>query len=499
MYYFRTNDLDTTKQVETHTTPVENISNSHDLTREEWFEFESNRLLLEPRKQTVSTFLRVFMGLALIFYAPQAAVVIWLLLSFAGNYWMQSLIGQYAKLLSGLGEQNHVMTTSMTKLAEQYKSAWRVNALIWGGASYLFIHYLPFNAQLISLVIANALAFLSITRTSVNVKLMNQVSSILILAQLLFAVLHFISLETDDSKFQIYAIYVVYLLFSWYLLRIVGRRFANLHRSYWTAEYAKIKLIDDLKTSQQQLEIKHNALQEADKVIQRFYSGAAHDLRQPIGAMRLYVDMLETDSEENQQLISKIKQSSDSVNQLFNELFDFHKLNISSDASALQRISIEEIFTRLALHFEPIAQTKKIKLKFKHKQGYLNVNVQYFTRILSNFVTNAIRYTDKGGVLVGVRKTSEHISFEVWDTGIGIQTTVQDKIFQEFFRADAPNKDTEGLGLGLAIVSELVQRMDGARVVFQSKPGKGSVFKLQIPIAFYQSTDSDQDTRSNSA
>jgi len=211
------------------------------------------------------------------------------------------------------------------------------------------------------------------------------------------------------------------------------------------------------------------------------------------------VDMLETDSEENQQLISKIKQSSDSVNQLFNELFDFHKLNISSDASALKRISIEEIFTRLSLHFEPIAQTKKIKLKFKRKQGYLNVNVQYFTRILSNFVTNAIRYTDKGGVLVGVRKTSEHISFEVWDTGIGIQTTVQDKIFQEFFRADAPNKDTEGLGLGLAIVSELVQRMDGARVVFQSKPGKGSVFKLQIPIASYQSTDSDQDTRSNSA
>ena len=160
-------------------------------------------------------------------------------------------------------------------------------------------------------------------------------------------------------------------------------------------------------------------------------------------------------------------------------------MNISSDASALKIISIEEIFTRLALHFEPIAQTKKIKLKFKRKQGNLNVNVQYFTRILSNFVTNAIRYTDKGGVLVGVRKTSEHISFEVWDTGIGIQTTVQDKIFQEFFRADAPNKDTEGLGLGLAIVSELVQRMDGARIVFQSKPGKGSVFKLQIPITLY--------------
>ena len=118
--------MDTTKQVETHATLVENVSNSHDLTREEWFEFESNRLLLEPRKQTVSTFLRVFMGLALIFYAPQAAVIIWLLLSFAGNFWMQSLIGQYAKLLSGLSEQHHVMTESMTQVAEQYKLAWRV-------------------------------------------------------------------------------------------------------------------------------------------------------------------------------------------------------------------------------------------------------------------------------------------------------------------------------------------------------------------------------------
>ncbi|HMS27936.1 MAG TPA: HAMP domain-containing sensor histidine kinase [Burkholderiaceae bacterium] len=485
--------MDTTKQVETHTDAAKNLSDSLHLTREQWFEFESNRLLLEPRKQTVSTFLRVCMGLALIFYAPQAAVVIWLLLSFAGNFWMQSLIGQYAKLLSGLSEQNRVMTAAMTHIAVQYKSAWRVNALIWGGASFLFIHYLPFNAQLITLVIANALAFLSITRTSVNVKLMNQVTAILILAQLLFAVLHFVSYQPEDSKWPIYAIYIVYLLFSWYLLRIVGRRFSNLHRSYWASEFSKFELINDLKISQQALQTKHLALLEADKVIQRFYSGAAHDLRQPISALRLYVDMLETDSEENKNLISKIKQSSDSVNQMFNELFAFHKLNLEDTAIA-ETVSITEIFNRLALHFEPIASTKQLQLKFRPITGSVKVVPGYFARILSNLITNAIRYTNQGGVLVCVRKTSDFVSFEVWDTGVGIQKTVQEKIFQEFFRIDAPNTDTEGLGLGLAIVSELVQRMDGARITLQSKSGKGSVFKLLIPITAYSL--GDQATRS---
>jgi signal transduction histidine kinase len=100
-------------------------------------------------------------------------------------------------------------------------------------------------------------------------------------------------------------------------------------------------------------------------------------------------------------------------------------------------------------------------------------------------IANAITYTPTGRILVAARKSGENISFEVWDTGTGIDKKAQDKIFDEFYRVNTDGKKTSNLGLGLAIVKELVKRIDGAKIRVQSVVGHGTVFKLLLPIETY--------------
>jgi signal transduction histidine kinase len=100
-------------------------------------------------------------------------------------------------------------------------------------------------------------------------------------------------------------------------------------------------------------------------------------------------------------------------------------------------------------------------------------------------ITNAIRYTDTGGILVGVRKTQSGISFEIWDTGIGIDAETADHIFTEFYKVSKVDDDNEGLGLGLAIVKQLTSRIAQADISVQSRVGRGSVFKFSMPISRY--------------
>ncbi len=140
------------------------------------------------------------------------------------------------------------------------------------------------------------------------------------------------------------------------------------------------------------------------------------------------------------------------------------------------------------MHFEPIASVKNLDSRFKPLKGFVTIEPLYLIRILSNFVTNAIRYTSTGGVLIGVRKTKTHVSFEVWDTGIGIDDAVKDQIFTEFFKVNHSDIKNENLGLGLAIVKQLAARIEGADVVMKSTPERGSVFKLQLPIALYSAS-----------
>jgi signal transduction histidine kinase len=174
-----------------------------------------------------------------------------------------------------------------------------------------------------------------------------------------------------------------------------------------------------------------------------------------------------------------------SINAMFNELFDFQQKHLSDVKLEQTAVNITDTFKNLALHFEPIAASKNLDISFKPLEGNVNTIPLYFIRILSNLIANAITYTPTGRILVAARKSGEFLSFEIWDTGTGIEKAAQEKIFLEFYKINTSGKKTSNLGLGLAIVKELVQRLEDAKIRVNSMMGRGTVFKLLLPIETY--------------
>ena len=450
----------------------------------EWRLLESNRLLLEPRKQVISTIFRLLATVAVIFHAPFLLVASWVILIFSVNFWMKRLLMAYSACIDSKQSSNF-MKTAMQRIVERYKMAWLVNCAVWGGLSFLSQVWLPDLQRIICVAILNALTFLSITRTCVDRKLMHRVSAVLIVSQLLSIFLRFtINFEQANALTQLLG-YLFYLLLTWYLLWVVGNRFNQMHVQRLDFEYSKLQLIESLKQREQQLHLEQQALIAANAVVQQFYSGAAHDLRQPVYAMQLYTEMLADDFNKAPILLPKISESCSSINTMFNTLFDYQQLHMNDVRLVDEKINITEVFKNLALHFQPIAAAKGLHIRFKPIHGFVTMKPLYLIRILSNLLANAIRYSTQGGVLLGVRKTSTHICFEVWDTGIGIDDAIKHAIFNEFYKVSKLDVADDSLGLGLSIVKQLTVRIADADITVQSRLGCGSVFKFKLPLALY--------------
>jgi signal transduction histidine kinase len=319
---------------------------------------------------------------------------------------------------------------------------------------------------------------------------MHWVSAVLVISQLIFVVLrfvsvgHFVSARPDDTE-RLLA-FVFYLLLVLYLLWIVGNRFNQMHVQRLGFEYSKLQLIETLSQSQDQLHIERQALVAANKLVQQFYSGAAHDLRQPVYAMQLYTTMLADDPTQSKVLLPKITQSCAAINDMFNTLFDYQQTHMNDTELVEKDINIQEAFQSLALHFQPIASNKGLQIRFKPIPGSITIVPLYFVRILSNLIANALRYTNTGGVLIAARKTRTHIRFQVWDTGIGMDDATVRNIFDEFYKANSSETVNDGLGLGLSIAKQLSSRIDHANISVKSRAARGSVFKFSIPIARYK-------------
>jgi signal transduction histidine kinase len=228
-------------------------------------------------------------------------------------------------------------------------------------------------------------------------------------------------------------------------------------------------------------------LTRKDQEKTRFFAAASHDLRQPIHAMRLFLDALKQvrDDAERNKLIEAIEAASFSLNELLDTLLDISKLDAGAVAPKLERVGLDEIFARLDNNFSPLALRQQLRLKlwFPERPLALHTDKRLLNIILANLVGNALKYTTRGGVLVAFRRCRDRCVFQVWDSGSGIDAEHQQHIFDEFYQVDNPNRDrAKGLGLGLAIVRR-VSRLLGYDVSCRSRPGRGSVFELSLPFA----------------
>jgi signal transduction histidine kinase len=143
-------------------------------------------------------------------------------------------------------------------------------------------------------------------------------------------------------------------------------------------------------------------------------------------------------------------------------------------------VDVQQLFADMALQFEPVAAGKSLKLRTHARPTTIWADPVVLRRILGNLVSNALRHTQKGGVLLGLRHRSDMLVFEVWDTGVGIAREHQQAIFQEFFRVSQHQGTEDSLGLGLTIVSKLTTMM-GYQLALNSVANQGSVFRLMLP------------------
>jgi CheY-like chemotaxis protein len=188
-------------------------------------------------------------------------------------------------------------------------------------------------------------------------------------------------------------------------------------------------------------------------------------------------------------LVNSINESVDALEGLFGELLDITRIDTGGVDVNPAPVRLRELFQRLRLHFEPVAFEKGLMLSFRGEGLVAHADPVLLERVLRNLVSNAIRYTDDGGVLVSARlrhrPEGPRLLVQVWDSGIGISEASLPRIWEEFFQAQS-NRPLEahqrkGLGLGLAIVKRLSVLME-APIAVRSRQGHGTVFSLEVPV-----------------
>ena len=217
----------------------------------------------------------------------------------------------------------------------------------------------------------------------------------------------------------------------------------------------------------------------------KFLAAVSHDLLQPLNAARLFTGSLAEQSDvlQSLQLVKNISNSLDDVENLLGTLVDISKLDAGVIKADVSVFAAQHLLDNLAVEYQQVAKSVGLQLDFVCSSVLIKTDIHLLARILRNFLSNAIRYTESGRVLLGCRRRGDSVSIEVWDTGIGIAEDKQEEIFQEFKRGDGQRlKQDRGLGLGLAIVDKIT-RILGHPIRVSSQLGKGSMFAVSVPLA----------------
>ena len=216
----------------------------------------------------------------------------------------------------------------------------------------------------------------------------------------------------------------------------------------------------------------------------RFLASASHDLLQPLNAARLFTSALAQQShgEETRQLIENLNGSLSAAEELITAILDISKLDAGALEPAITDFALTDMLNALHTEYSVVADKKSLTLKAVNCNAVVRSDQQMLRRIMQNFLSNAIRYTQSGKVLCGCRRTRKGIRIEVWDTGVGIPEGKIKEVFEEFRRIDNPkHSQVQGLGLGLAI-TERIAKILGHKLQVRSWPTKGTVFSVEIPF-----------------
>lgn len=221
--------------------------------------------------------------------------------------------------------------------------------------------------------------------------------------------------------------------------------------------------------------------EQANNAKSRFLAAASHDLRQPLSALSLYFGVIKNKMTAREApLLNNMENCLASLNELLTDLLDISKLEAGVVTPAISEFSVAGLLANMLAIHAPEALLKDLRLRVVSSHLHAHTDPILFRRIISNLIANAIRYTQRGGVLVGCRRHQGKHWIEVWDSGIGIPKEQTANIFEEFRQLNNEARN-RGSGLGLAIAAKSAALL-GLEIRLRSQPGKGSMFALELPL-----------------
>lgn len=426
-------------------------------------------------QQTPATLAGNLVGMSLVTaifgeLAPLSSLLGWL--AAVGSLWLLRLAHylRYRRQADASGET-----------LERWRTSWRVLVLLqgsmWGWAAWLFWGLGSPYHQLLLILVVYTYCLGSVQLLATQPRVFLAFISLVLLPTVL-------RIATDASQpwhWQLAG--ALGLLFGITLL--MGRTYGSALGQAIALRARTEELAAQLRVEKAQADEARRAAEAASRAKTQFFAAASHDLRQPLHAVGLFAEALRQRTREPQvaALVNSINESVDALEGLFGELLDITRIDSGGVEVRPEPVRVRELFARLRLHFEPVAFEKGLMLSFHGERHVTHADPVLLERILRNLVSNAIRYTDDGGVLVSCRARGGRLLFQVWDSGIGIHEASLPRIFDEFYQVQS-NRPLEphhrkGLGLGLAIVKRLAALME-APLTVRSRAGHGTVFSLEV-------------------
>lgn len=245
--------------------------------------------------------------------------------------------------------------------------------------------------------------------------------------------------------------------------------------------------VSDRAKAEHALTASMRQLEQKELAKTRFLAAAGHDLRQPIAAANLFIDALKlTEMTPRQgEIINRLDKSMNTFTDLLDSLLNVSKLDAGIIKPEYAPVNVTEIFNWVEQNFAPTMTAKQLdfRLYFPMSQPLVILSdIGLLKSVLMNLVSNAIKFTAQGGILVSARRRGSDVLFQVWDTGIGIPDEYIEQIFDEFYQVSNPQRDrTSGLGLGLSIAKRALTLL-GRKISCRSQTGRGSVFEFSLPL-----------------
>lgn len=400
-------------------------------------------------------------------HVPLPVLSMWAAIAVVDLVWRSRVRQRYARLALDrpIQEQLHY--------ARRQNPLWIFNGIFWGLTPLALCGYLPPTTALIAwmLVVAGGLSRTSYLAPHLpSAKLYLRVFAFCLAVSVCAELVRDMYDLPGWQRWWMPIALIGYLALLTRLVRVHNARNAQ-----------NIDLLYQNQLLIQSLREQTRAAKSAAEFRTRFLAGAAHDLKQPISALGIYAEWLASEPRLVEELAPKVLQATQAVNTLFDSLIDLAKLDVDHLQVDMRAVELAPLLNDLQVQYRPLAVHKGLTLRVRPAQVTVVTASIVLRRILGNLISNAIRYTSQGGVLVAVRRRAGGLVFEVWDTGMGIAADQHARIFGEFYKVRQSGGTEDGFGLGLSLVRRLAGLM-GYPISLRSRLARGTVFRVQVPL-----------------